>query len=309
MVKAMPDKIAICICTYKRPEGLRRLMESLETLQGGFEYTLFVADNDAARHEGFDFIQAHRKQFSYPIVCEMEAGIGISRARNKTLAMAKESGISFDYVAFTDDDVEASPLWLRDMVAASKLYDADVVEGKLEPIFEGNPTLEMLSSGFFLENFRTGPTGELLNSAGTNNLLVRFSVFEKEGFKVFDEHLSTCGGEDEGFTMGLFKKGYKLIKCAAGTCYETFPAARVSLEWTFKRTYRSGSTYAYNYRKHYGLVRYGIMVVKKLILLPFRYAMHLVKPSLDSKAVLLNNLGFFHYVVRGTPYEEYKRSV
>lgn len=223
-------KVAICVCTYKRPKELRRLMDSIALLMpGGCEITLFIADNDPVGHEGFNFVKKHGKKYPYPVVCEIEAGVGISRARNRTLAMVKASGVSFDYVAFTDDDVEVSPFWLRDLIRTCTLYGADAVGGKQEPLFEKAPNLEVLNSGFFRENFRTEPTGQRIESAATNNLLVRYSVFEKEGFCPFDEYLGTFGGSDEGFVMRLLRRGYLIVKCASGVVYETLTPSRASM--------------------------------------------------------------------------------
>ena len=47
----MIPHITICICTYRRPELLRRLLAALQTLEsdGRFSHSVVVADNDAER--------------------------------------------------------------------------------------------------------------------------------------------------------------------------------------------------------------------------------------------------------------------
>ena len=42
--------ISVCICTYKRPELLRRLLSKLkeQKTEGLFEYSIVIVDNDRA---------------------------------------------------------------------------------------------------------------------------------------------------------------------------------------------------------------------------------------------------------------------
>src|SRR6266571_4321939 len=45
------NHISICICTFKRPDFLKRLLDDLneQHAEGGFTYSVVVADNDCAR--------------------------------------------------------------------------------------------------------------------------------------------------------------------------------------------------------------------------------------------------------------------
>lgn len=47
----MKPEINVCICSYKRPQLLQRLLTSLAVQEtaGEFTFTIYVADNDAHR--------------------------------------------------------------------------------------------------------------------------------------------------------------------------------------------------------------------------------------------------------------------
>ena len=238
--------IAICICTYKRPEGLERFLNALEKLdydQGVFE--LFIAENDPDLQAGYKKIQELKENYCFPIYCDIELQPGISYARNKSLQLIKQSDTIFDYVAFTDDDTEPNPYWLKDLVRTSLTYNAEMVSGKMEPLFEFLPGQEVLESVFYQNHFSSPGTGTNIISASTCNLLIKKDILDTLDLQVFDIELATFGGEDVSLVTRLLKKGYKLVKCSTGVVYETFPANRLTRDWVIQRYYRYGCTYGY----------------------------------------------------------------
>ena len=42
-------KVVLCICTYRRPDGLRKLLEALPALENAPNLEVVVADNDAGK--------------------------------------------------------------------------------------------------------------------------------------------------------------------------------------------------------------------------------------------------------------------
>lgn len=300
--------VAICVCTYRRPDGLKNLLNSLNEMRFDGKFALFVVDNDPDLHEGYNFLAASKDQYPFDIFYEIEPKAGISHARNKSLTMVKNSHLSFDYVAFTDDDVVVSQRWIHDLVSTSQTYDADLVSGKCEPVFNDRPKDDILYSCFFIDNFAGPPTGTKIISAGTNNMLVRIKVFKNEGYEVFDPLLTTVGGEDVDFCTDLVQKKYNLIRCSAAIVYETFPPDRLNEKWILNRYYRGGTTYAYILKKRMGRKKLIFITARKLILFPLRYAKAVLSPTSKNKCQLQNELGFFHYLVRGYLYEEYKRT-
>src|SRR6266478_7010650 len=119
--------IAVCICTYKRPDYLKRLLRELADQETGglFTYSIVVADNDqseSARAVVSDFASSSSIQIKY---CA-EPRQNIALARNKAIENA-----SGDFIACIDDDEFPQQDWLLNMFKACAQYG---VAGVLGPV-------------------------------------------------------------------------------------------------------------------------------------------------------------------------------
>src|SRR5215471_12037699 len=100
--------ITVCICTYKRPRFLRRLLDELriQDTEDQFSYSIVVADNDhleSAKPVVLEFL----KGSSIPIKYCVEPRQNIALARNRAIENA-----SGEYVVFIDDDEFPIRTWL-----------------------------------------------------------------------------------------------------------------------------------------------------------------------------------------------------
>src|SRR6267378_3005168 len=125
------NHISVCICTYRRPELLRRLLCKLEEqeVEGLFEYSVVIADNDkseSARETVKSFARQSRIRVEYHV--EPEQNIALAR----NMAVRHASG---DFVAFIDDDESPIDEWLLRMHGALLRYGADGVLGPVKPLF------------------------------------------------------------------------------------------------------------------------------------------------------------------------------
>ena len=300
--------VAICVCTYKRPQGLENVLDSIKNLIADrITFSVFVADNDPVSHDGFNLIERTRGAYPFNIFCEIEENPGISHARNRTLRMVKNSQEPVGYVAFTDDDVEVSRHWLRDLVSTSILYSADIVVGKREAKFAVPPSADILQSGFFDDETASHPTGTVLSDGNTSNVLFKKEIFDMEGYDAFDVSLALAGGEDCDLFMRLHQKNYKMVQCASAVIYEIYPAERLNAQWILTRYYRSGSTYAYILHKYGSRKAFYVGAAKKVMVFLRDVVRYRLKPSLRHKCKLSNTLGFFFFFFNRRPYEEYKR--
>src|ERR1700683_526178 len=92
--------ISVCICTFKRADLLRRLLDRLanQKTEGLFTYSAVVSDNDSsesAREVVTAFPATNGLQVTY---CN-EPQQNIALARNRALQHAES-----DFAAFIDDD-------------------------------------------------------------------------------------------------------------------------------------------------------------------------------------------------------------
>src|SRR5438045_3146242 len=127
--------IAVCICTYKRPEYLKRLLKELIGLETGdlFTYSIVVADNDqseSARAVVSDFAASSSIQLKY---C-MEPRQNIALARNKVIENA-----SGDFIACIDDDEFPKQDWLLTSFKTCTQFDVAGVLGPVKRHFDDKP--------------------------------------------------------------------------------------------------------------------------------------------------------------------------
>ena len=138
-------KVAICICTYRRPDGLSKLLDALQLLEFDGEVTVAVADNDAAL-EGMAVCKALPETYRWPVHTTTVEKQGISHSRNAAANLALQSDP--DFIAFLDDDEWPDPQWLKELVRVQQDKDADAV---------GGPTLSVFPEGTD-ESYKTNPS-------------------------------------------------------------------------------------------------------------------------------------------------------
>src|SRR5207245_11391150 len=110
--------ISVCICTYKRPGFLKRLLRELDRqeTESDFTYSIVVADNDRLQSAS-PVVSECAMTSSIPIKYCVEPEQNIALARNKAVENA-----SGDYIAFIDDDEFPAKDWLLTLFRACNKY-------------------------------------------------------------------------------------------------------------------------------------------------------------------------------------------
>src|SRR5579863_5318632 len=113
--------ISVCICTYKRPQFLKRLLTELDGQDTGglFTYSIVVADNDqsqSAKPVVTDFLATS----AIPVTYCVQPRQNIALTRNKAIENAHG-----DFVAFIDDDEFPTKTWLLTLFNAYNEYAVD----------------------------------------------------------------------------------------------------------------------------------------------------------------------------------------
>ena len=127
-VSGFPDsslpRASVVVCTiYQRVEHLRRTIESILALDYP-DYEIIVVDNRVGAHASIPPFAGDER-----VKIVVEPIPGVSAARN--CGFAESTG---DFVAFTDDDVEVDPLWLRALGAAfANDASLDAIGGMVRP--------------------------------------------------------------------------------------------------------------------------------------------------------------------------------
>jgi succinoglycan biosynthesis protein ExoM len=223
-------RITICICTYKRPELLDRLLAGIEKLatdDGSFCFSCAIVDNDA---NGSAQAQVERfaARSGIQVVYDIEPLRNFAVVRNRVLTHAKG-----DFVALIDDDEVPVPEWLSKLLEIQMKTGADGVLGPVRPYFDGNPPDWILRSKVCERPAHPTLMTMHWSQCRTGNVLLRFSIFDPNGIK-FDPAYAT-GGEDVDFFKRATSAGHRFVWCEEAPAYELVPAERCRKSYYLRR--------------------------------------------------------------------------
>jgi glycosyltransferase involved in cell wall biosynthesis len=236
------EHVAVCVCTYRRPEGLARLLAALAEQQFHDRprpsLTLVITDNEA-NPAVETLCQGFAARPFDALLYLREPRRGISHARNTCLANVPAKA---DFVAMIDDDEIPERDWLEQLLVAQRASDADVIIGPTAPQFEARTPAWVSRSGFFkkprdqdeLVNLQSDP------SAATCNALLRAACLARSGVR-FHPRLALSGGEDALFFRELRHAGCTFAWAANARVSETIPPHKARLTYMLREEFRRGN--------------------------------------------------------------------
>jgi glycosyltransferase involved in cell wall biosynthesis len=226
--------IVVCICTYRRPALLKRLLEGLmsQNTDSLFTYSIVVADNDHLRSG--EAVVSLFAGAPVPTRYCVEPRRNIALARNKAVMNADG-----DFIAFIDDDEFPTNDWLLTLFKTCMAYRVDGVLGPVKPVFDKDAPAWVIKGGFYLR--ATYPTGFVIDGkAGrTGNVLLKKEVFAGSDFPFRPEFRA---GEDQDFFTRMIAGGRVFIWCEEAVAYETVPSTRWKRSVMLKRALLRGAT-------------------------------------------------------------------
>lgn len=229
-----PRTVTIAIPTFRRPDGLARLLNALPPLIGeapdDARIGVLVVDNDPS---GSAEATAHLE--GVPLRYVMEARPGIAAARNRALDECPTA----DLLIFIDDDEVPRPGWLHSLLDTAGRYDAAAVMGRVISVFDQSVDPWILASGTFHRPER--PTGTRLGAAASGNLLLDLRQVRALGLR-FDESLGLSQGEDTLFSRQLVQRGGTIVWCNESQTEDFVVAARLTRSWARQRAFSSANS-------------------------------------------------------------------
>lgn len=222
---------AICIATYKRQEGLLRLLRSLQSqpCPEGWEIEIRVVNNDADAPSDWE---AAVKAICPDARTYTERRRNIALARNTAVAMGWA-----DAYLFIDDDEVASDRWVEAML--SRYDDADAVIGPVRGIPAEGTSAWLARCGAFDKPGpdHDGPLG--WTGARTSSASVRGEVFRQYGLW-FNADFGLTGGSDAEFFKRLTERGGTIVHERKGLVAEYIEPHRCTWKAVLSRRYKAG---------------------------------------------------------------------
>lgn len=228
------EHITVCVCTFRRPALLKRLLDGVVAQESSnlFTYSVVVADNDSLE-SARELVCDMAKRSGIPIRYCVEPRQNIALARNK----AVENAIG-EFIAFIDDDEFPGTRWLITLFEACRRHSVDGVLGPVLPQFDEPPPQWVIKGQFYQRP--TYPTGYVIDwrKGRTGNVLLSKRIFLGQTQPFNPEHLT---GEDQEFFGRMIEEGYVFIWCDEALVFEVVPPVRWSRKFILKRTLFRGA--------------------------------------------------------------------
>ncbi len=226
----MPDKVVVCIPTFKRPRMLARLLDAIARLETDAEVSVLVADNDAETHAGLDLCHG-MVAYRWPLAAVIAEKRGIAQVRNTLVEHALKTDAQF--IAMIDDDEWPEPQWIARFLELAHETQADVMQGSI--LFGYGEAAD----GHGDIRRATGPVAML---QGAGNILIRRAVLEEMTAPWFDPAFALSGGEDRDFFVRLQRAGKRFAWSDEARAHGDVPETRANLGWLLKRAYSVGNS-------------------------------------------------------------------
>ncbi|MCB1541118.1 MAG: glycosyltransferase family 2 protein [Rhodoblastus sp.] len=228
------ETVSIVIPTLNRPASLRRALVSVRGQSAtGAEIEIVVVDNsrDASARATVEAFGAE----GWPIHYLNEPAPGVATARNAGVRAAQGR-----WIAFLDDDEEAQPDWIAEMLRIAHETGAQAVFGPVEARAEAG---EIGGFAPYFSRAIERPDGDDITDLsaylGTNNSLFARALCLSDGAP-FEESLNEIGGEDSLLLERLTMRGLRFAWAARAGVVEWVPPRRLDWAYVCKRKFLSG---------------------------------------------------------------------
>lgn len=227
------DHITVCICTFRRPELLKKLLEKLgsQKTEGLFTFSITVVDNDSAQSARDTVVAFFGTGVDIEYHCEPQQNIAL--ARNRALHNADGN-----YVALIDDDEYPVDSWLLELFKSSKELEADGLQGPVVPVYEEGAPPWVIRGKLYERPIY--PRGTILSwkQGMTGNLFLKKRALDNTEMH-FDPDYGS-GGEDLDFFRRMISRGFVFKFCPDAVVYEFVPRIRWNRSFLLKRALLRG---------------------------------------------------------------------
>ncbi|XSG86417.1 MAG: glycosyltransferase [Methylohalobius sp. ZOD2] len=233
--------ISIIICTYNRAGILADTLESfLACEHASVNYELLVIDNNSSDNT-YEVVKRFSSQ-NPAIRYLLESEQGLSHARNHGIDCAQG-----EIVAFVDDDVYFSSIWLTELKKTFSDPSVHCMGGRSIPVFEnGEP--DWLTQNI-LPAYGSTCSGEQIKLMEYPehpfglNMAFRRKVFHKIGkfnTKLGRKGRNLLSNEESELFWRIHREEMNVIYNPNAIIYHRIPKERTTPEWVLRRFYWQG---------------------------------------------------------------------
>ena len=238
MSECSAPSVCLCVPTFRRPAGLRKLLSHIEKLNYSGKLSVIVVDNDANARAGAAIVQEVARTFRFPLSAYIETRRGHTYAYNQAFVNACHSVPAPDYVAVLDDDEYPDVNWLTELVRVARAYGVEIVGGPVFPVFE-NPDHWLAKSGLYAPHRYA--TGWVSMIYGAGSMLIRRTTLEHYLDEPFQHDYAFTGGSDEEFFYRCRRDGRTFAWADEAHVFETTPRSRTTVGYLLRRMFRKGT--------------------------------------------------------------------
>jgi len=228
--------ITVCICTFKRPELLGQILESVakQETNGLFTYSVVISDNDRAE-SARSTVENFRSRSGMEVTYAVEPEQNIALARNRALANARG-----EYVALIDDDEFPVSDWLLKLLASCNEHKSAGVLAPVLPKFEKPQPSWFVKGRFYCRPEHSTGTVMHWTETRTGNVLLRRSILA--GLAEPFRRQFGSGSEDTDFFQRMQAAGHIFTWCNEAPVYEVVPADRCTRKYMLRRALLRGQS-------------------------------------------------------------------
>ena len=230
------ETVSIVIPTLNRQKSLQRALTSVRAQSGVENASIEIIVVDNSRDESARAIVEAFDGEGWPINYLSEPAPGVATARNTGVRAAQGR-----WIAFLDDDEEARPDWIAEMLRVVRATRAQAVFGPVEARADEAGEIGGFAPYFSRAIVRPDADDitDLSAYLGTNNSMFDRALCLSDGAP-FEESLNEIGGEDSLLLERLTMRGFRFAWAANAGVVEWVPPRRLDWAYVCKRKFLSG---------------------------------------------------------------------
>jgi succinoglycan biosynthesis protein ExoM len=256
-----PSDIVIGIPTFRRPELLAALLESLLPELEARPAQVIIADNDC----GVDapaVVEAFKEKWPH-IVCIPVSARGVAQVRNALVSAAAQLMPGWEWLLMLDDDGVVTQGWMSRLLATGTEFDVHLVGGPVEGVLPNGAN--MLARNSIFASRRRWRTGLVPTLNTTQNLAISRRTLQLIQEPLFRNEYGASGGEDYDLFRRVAHSKGRIAWCDEAVVIEPAQADRLTVRSLLQRYATTGAYMVAIDRSYDGSLSVWIQALKGMI--------------------------------------------